>query len=172
MNILNDLGHGPTQVMHVSVTFGEDGQPLRLLHALSEDGIHVVCAAYSLHPAHGDERLDLPLAPERAASAVLDFARAANRRVVASDDETHTFLAGGWAADETVRLLSIQEFTAGLSDGSRFLDLIVRKPAHAGLAATAARAHLMSCGHGRPIIERTWEEARLLDGPYDQLRDE
>lgn len=171
MTMSDDRGHGPTQVIHVSVTFGADGRPLGLLHALSEDGVHVVCAAYSLHPAHGDERLDLPLAPARAASAVANFARAANRHVVASDEATHTFLMEGWAPDETVRLLRIQDFAAGLSDGSRFLDLIVRRPAHAGLAATAARAHLMSCGLG-PIIERTWEEARLLGGPYDQLRDE
>lgn len=172
MTMSDDRGHGPTQVIHVSVTFGEDGRPLGLLHALSEDGVHVVCAAYSLHPDHGDERLDLPLAPARAASAVADFARAANRHVVASDDATHAFLATGWAPDEPVRLLRIREFTASLRDGSKFLDLIVRRPAQAGLAATAARAHLMSYGLGRPIIERTWEEGRLLDRDRDETRAE
>ena len=58
MTMSDDRGHGPTQVIHVSVTFGEDGRPLGLLHALSEDGVHVVCAAYSLHPDHGDDEED------------------------------------------------------------------------------------------------------------------
>lgn len=158
----SEKGLAPTEVMHVSITFGEDGRPLRLLHALSEDGCDVVCAAYSLHDASGDERLDLPLPPQRAASAVADFARTANRHVVASDAASHAFLAQEWKPDETVRLIGIEGLAASLSDGPEFLDRIVRRPAVAGLAASVARAHLLSCGVGRPIISRTWREERLL----------
>lgn len=162
MNLSSEKGLAPTEVMHVSIAFGEDGRPVRLLHALSEDGCHVVCAAYSLHDADADERLDLPLPPQRAASAVADFARTANRRVVASDPASHAFLEQGWKPDETVRLIGIEEFAASLGDGPEFLERIVGRPAVAGLAASVARAHLISCGVGRPVITRTWREGRLL----------